>query len=210
MLYLYNMQSIGSIIYKRICGKGHGWVFSDHDFRDTGSRGAVRLELFRLVKNNKIRRVMRGIYDYPKFGKMLGQWVSPDLNQIAQALARKFGWRIQPSGDTALNFLGLSTQVAGRAVYFSDGPDREYLIGKQPLIFQKTLLKHASLKYSETALVVQALDVLTQDRFNSAVAKKIRSYFNEAMLKKILLDAKYVKGWIYDCLRIICLGGKSE
>ena len=204
------MQSIGNSIYKRICTKGHDWVFSDKDFWDIGSRGAVRLELFRLVKSGKIRRVMRGIYDYPKFSKMLGQWVSPDLNHVAQALARKFGWRIQPSGDTALNFLGLSTQVAGKVVYFSDGPDRKYLIGKQPLIFQKTFLKHAALKYPESALVVQALDVLTQNRFNPEVAKKIRSHFNKVVLKKILLDAQYVKGWIYDCLRIICLGGKSE
>ena len=132
------------------------------------------------------------------------------MHQIAKALARKFGWRIQPSGDAALNFLGLSTQVAGKIVYFSDGPDREYLIGKQPLIFKKTLLKHAALKYEETALVVQALDVLTKDRFDPQVAKKIRSHFNEAMLKKILLDARRVKGWIYDCIRIICLGDKSE
>lgn len=88
---------------------------------------------------------------------MLGQWVSPDLKQVAQALARKFGWRIQPSGDTALNFLGLSTQIAGKIIYFSDGPHREYIVGKQSLIYKKTLLKHASLRYPESALIVQAL-----------------------------------------------------
>jgi len=201
------MESIKNRIYRRIRGKGYLWAFSDVDFGDIGSREAVRQSLSRLVKQGKIRRVIRGVYDYPKYSELLKQQVSPDLSQVAQALARKFGWRIQPSGDTALNFLGLSTQVAAKIVYLSDGFNREYRIGKRSLIFKKTLLKHTGLKYSETALVVQALDALTQDRFNPKITKKIRSHFDEVMLKKILLDAQSVKGWIHKCIRIICVGG---
>jgi hypothetical protein len=58
----------------------------------------------------------------------LEQQVSPDIDQVARAIARKFRWRIQPSGTTAMNILGLSTQVPGRVVYLSDGPDRGYKI----------------------------------------------------------------------------------
>ena len=199
------METVENNIYRRIRGKGCLWAFSDSDFWDIASRDAVRQSLVRLFKEGKIRRLRHGLYDYPQFSKFLNEQLSPDLALVAQALARKFGWRIQPSGDAALNFLGLSNQVAGKVVYFSNGPDREYFIGKQALVFRKTLLKHAALKYAQTALVVQALDVLTQDRFNPQVAKKIRACFNEAMLKKILLDARCVKGWIYDCIRVICL-----
>jgi integrase len=71
---------------------------------------------------------IRGIYDYPRFSKLLDQSLSPDIDQVARALARKFRWCIQPTGATALNFLGLSTQVPARAVYLSDGPDRVYQI----------------------------------------------------------------------------------
>jgi len=204
------MESIENKIYRRIRGKSYLWAFSETDFGDLGSREAVRQSLVRLVKQGKIRRVIHGLYDYPKYSEMLKQQISPDLSQVAQALSRKFGWRIQPSGNTALNFLGLSTQVPGKIVYFSDGSNRDYRIGKQSLIFRKTLLKHAVFKYPETALVVQALDALTQDRFNSEIAKKIRAHFDEGMLKKILLDAQSVKGWIHKCIRIICVGGKSE
>ena len=204
------MQSIGNKIYKRICAKGHGWVFSDKDFRGIGSRGAVRLELFRLVKNGKIRRVMRGIYAYPKFSKMLGQWLSPDLHQVAQVLAHKFGWRIQPSGDTALNLLGLSTQVPGKIVYLSDGPQRKYSLGKLQLIFKKTVSKHVSFKYQQTAWIVQALNTLKQNRVDDKVIKQIRSQFNASMRKKILSDVGIVSGWIYDCIRMICSEKKGE
>jgi hypothetical protein len=58
--------------------------------------------------------------------------LSPDVDQVARAIARKFGWRIQPSGAIAANLLGLSTQVPARAAYLSDGPDRSYKIGNTP------------------------------------------------------------------------------
>ena len=200
------MEPIKNKIYRKVRSRNTQWTFTERDFVDIGSREAIRQALVRLVKEGKIRRVMRGIYDYPEYIKVLNKQASPDLNQVAQALARKFGWRIQPSGDTALNVLGLSTQVPGRIIYLSDGPNREYLVGKRQLIFQKTLLKHAGLKHRESALVVHGLEALGEERFSPKVGRKIRSNFDEAMLKKILLDSRRVKGWIYDCIRVICLG----
>lgn len=70
-----------------------------------------------LEKRREIRRIIRGIYDYPRFSKLLHQNLSPDIDPVARALARKFRWRIRPSGATALNFLGLSTQAPARAAY---------------------------------------------------------------------------------------------
>jgi hypothetical protein len=83
--------------------------------------------------------------------------LSPDTDQVARALARKFNWRIQPSGATALNLLGLSTQVPARAVYLSDGPDRSYTVGNTGLDFEHTALKEVGFKLRESGLIVQAL-----------------------------------------------------
>ena len=46
------------------------------------------------------------------------------MQQVANAIARKFNWRIQPTGDTALTYLGLSNQVNGNYTYLSDGPNK--------------------------------------------------------------------------------------
>ena len=78
-----------------------------------------------------IRRVIRGTYDYPRKSKALRGPLSPDIDQVAHALARKFPWRIQPDGATAQNLLGLSTQVRARVSYLSDGPDRSYTVGRR-------------------------------------------------------------------------------
>ena len=106
---------------RRIHGNGGRWAFSARDFADLGSRPTVDSALHRLERKGSIRRVIRGIYDRPQFSEVLSTELSPDLDQVAQALARKFGWRIQPSGAVAQNLLRLSTQVPARAVYLSDG-----------------------------------------------------------------------------------------
>ena len=60
---------------------------------------------------------MRGVCDYPRFSKLLAVTLDADIVKVAQALARKFGWNIQVSGNTVLNILGLFTQVPGTYIY---------------------------------------------------------------------------------------------
>lgn len=116
------MQSIEDKIVSRIYGRGRGWSFTPNDFIGDFPRANIDKSLSMLVRQNTIRRICRGVYDDPKYSELLKQELSPDFNQVAQALARKFNWRITPTGDAALNLLGLSTQVPGRPVYLSDGP----------------------------------------------------------------------------------------
>jgi Family of unknown function (DUF6088) len=156
----------------RIRGTGGGWAFSPRDFLNLGVRATVDSALHRLEKRGEIRRVIRGIYDYPRFSKLLDQSLSPDIDQVARALARKFRWRIQPSGATALNFLELSTQVPARAVYLSDGPVRVYQIGNTALVFEHTALKESGVELKESGLIVQALKLLGQERITPRSSRR--------------------------------------
>jgi hypothetical protein len=117
----------------RIQKTGGGWAFSPRDFLDIGGRPTVDSGLHRLEKRGEIRRVIRGIYDYPSFSKFLDQTLSPDIDQVARALARKFRWRIQPSGATALNFLGLSTQADAVATIPTHRPKNNPAFKMTPL-----------------------------------------------------------------------------
>jgi predicted transcriptional regulator of viral defense system len=116
------MQTIENKIIYRIYGHGRGWSFSANDFTAEFKRSSIDWVLSNLTESGKVRRIYRGIYDHPKYSELLKQNLSPDYDQVAQAFARKFNWRIQPTGDAALNLLGLSTQVLSRPVYLSDGP----------------------------------------------------------------------------------------
>src|SRR5215471_21823261 len=90
--------SIDKKTLSRIYGNGRGWAFSQADFADLGARSTIDSALHRREREGIIRRVIRGIYDYPRTSKALGGSTSQNIDQGAHALPRKFAWRIQPDG----------------------------------------------------------------------------------------------------------------
>ncbi len=200
-------QSIEKKIISRIYGRGRGWSFTKTDFVSEFGEANIHQVLSSLTKDGRIRRVFRGVYDYPRHSDLLDRPLSPNPDQVAHALARKFNWRIQPSGDAALNLLGLSTQVPGRWVYLSDGPGREYKIGEQSLVFRKSALKDVGFKYRESGLVVQALKALGREHVDRKVAEGIRQHLEPKACDRILKDTRSVTGWIYEAIKRICKEG---
>ncbi len=198
------MQSIENKVRSKIYGMGRGWAFSQSDFTRFGSRSSIDLALHRLLQKGTIRRVIRGLYDYPRLSRLLEQPMSPEMHQVAQALARKFGWRIQPSGQTALNILGVSTQVPGRYVYLSDGPSRSYAIDQRELRFEQTALKEAGFKRMESALLVNGLKALGEQQVNTMLEQDLRDWLKPELRGKVLDDTQRVRGWVREILRRVC------
>jgi hypothetical protein len=160
--------------------------------------------LHRLHAKGTIRRVIRGVYDYPKHSASLGRALSPDLDRVARALARKFGWRIQVTGPAALNLLGLSTQVPGRVAYVSDGPSRTYTVEGRDLTFVHTALREAGFKEWESSVLVQALKALGPDRITPAAVRTMRDFLEEGMRNRVLRDTPTVTGWVRNAILRIC------
>lgn len=179
------------------------------DFADVGTRATIDSSLHRLEKDGQIRRVIRGVYDYPRYSEVLQKAVTPDIHQVAQALARKFAWRIQPDGATAQNLLGLSTQVPSRVSYLSDGPSRSYTVGMTSLDFEHTALKEASFKLPESRLVVQALKAFGESRITPKLISQIRKKFGAALRQRMLLDTKTSTGWVYAAIQEIAKEGPN-
>lgn len=201
------MQAIEQKILSRIYGRGRGWAFTKTDFVAGFGEANIHQALSTLARAGTIRRVFHGVYDYPRYSDLLGQTLSPDIDQVAQALARKFNWRIQPSGDAALNLLGLSTQVPGRWVYLSDGPSREYAIGddsRQILAFRKSPLKDTGFKYRESGLLVQALKALGRERVDATTIETLRRQLDPKLCRHILSDTRAVTGWILQIIKQVC------
>ena len=198
------IQTVENKILFRIYGRGRGWAFTKTDFIAEFGKANIHKALSSLARAGKIRRVFRGVYDYPRQSKSLGKTLSPDIDQVAQASARKFNWRILPSGDTALNLLGLSTQVPGRWVYLSDGPTRQYKIGRQTLVFRNSALKETGFKRRKSGLVVQALKALGKERVDQNTIEAIRKQMDPKDYKHILKDTRSVTDWIYRFIKQIC------
>jgi hypothetical protein len=187
-----------------ISGHGRGWAFSSSDLLAKFSRTQADNLLSELLKDGKIRRVSRGVYDYPKYSEFLGQNVTPDIDQVARAYARKFNWRIEILGDSALNLLGVSTQVVAKYIYLNDGANRTYDILGTTLEFKKSTLKNIGFKYKESSLIVQALKALGKERITTDVIKQIQNKIEPKIYEKILKDTKSSTSWIYETIKQIC------
>tara|TARA_B100000809_G_C15090992_1_gene513192 strand:+ start:272 stop:889 length:618 start_codon:yes stop_codon:yes gene_type:complete len=197
-------QSVEDKVVARIYGNGRGWSFSPKDFLDLGTRKSVDMSLIRLTNKTTIRRVIRGVYDYPRYSELLQQKMGPDTHQVATALARKFGWRIQPSGAAASNLIGLSTQVPSQYIYKSDGPDRSYQIENTSLQFRHGALKETGFKNDESGLIVQALKAMSEEHVNDETIQIVRNWLPAEKRSRVLKDTERVTGWVYATIKKIC------
>ena len=154
-----------------------------------------------LAKAGDIRRILRGIYDYPRNSEILKRPVAPDLSEVAAALARKFNWNILPEGNTALNLLGLSTQVPAKYIYFSSGPSRTYDIDGQTLELRKKSSRETAMRHPESMLVVHALKTLGETYATPELIARLKTRYSAAQWRKIKSDTTTVTGWIYDIIR---------
>ena len=135
---------------------GRGSVFTPSDFLSVAVRSSVDQALSRLVKGGQLRRLARGLYDYPKLHPKLGA-LSPTPDDVARALARETGSRVQIAGARAANALGLSTQVPAQSTYLTDGPSRRVVLGKRVVDLRHASPKHLIAPGSPAGTVVQAL-----------------------------------------------------
>ena len=197
------MQSIHNKILARIRGKGRGCAFSSKDFLDLGDRNSVDKTLSRLRVQGIIRRVATGIYDFPRKDEELGGKLSPNINQVAQAIARKNGVRIQPSGAQAANLLGLSTQVPAQVVYLTNGKSRTVDVANRTLIFKRVEPREMQPGSDMGVLVTQALRYMGRDQVDKNVIDYLRRQLSDSDRKKLLKDARYLEDWIWEAVRRI-------
>jgi hypothetical protein len=198
------VKNISESVFYFIAGHGRGWAFSSSDLAGRFARQQIDNALSDLAQDGKIRRVARGLYDYPRYSDLLQKTLSPDIDQVANAYARKFNWRIEVSGESALNLLGLSTQIPAQYVYLSNGPSKSYDVMGVQLNFKKSTLKDIGFKHRESTLIVQALKALGKELLSESVFAIIREQIDPKSYNKILRDTQGSTGWIYEAIKQIC------
>lgn len=188
-------------IVKRARNNGRGSVFTPSDFLDLAGRAAVDQALSRLVKTGTLRRLARGLYDFPKLHPKLGP-LSPAPDDVAQALARETGSQVQVAGPRAANVLGLSTQVPARTSYLTDGPSRRVVLGKRIVDLRHASPKHLIAPGSAAGTVVQALRHLGPSRAADIVYVASRQ-LSPSDKKRLASTAVQAPAWMRPTLRAI-------
>ena len=192
------MQTVKRQILARLRRSGPGRAFVAKDFLDIASRGSIDMALSGLVRENAIRRVRRGLYDLPKTNPDLGGALSPDIDQTARALARRYRWTIVPEGAWAANLLGLSTQVPAKVVYLTDGPNQKVPIGRRTIHFKHARPHVLGKEQGTSALVIQALRYIGIKRMDDALILRLRALLSETDKRRLLKATRFGVDWIYE------------
>src|SRR5690554_7606759 len=168
------MESSKNQIETKILKSSLGEIFFAEDFYTYGSPGNIRLTLFRLVNEGILERIAHGIYLKPKKDPLLGT-LYPTTEEIAKQIAKRDKARIAPTGVLALYLLGLTTQIPLKAVYLTDGSQREIIIGNRSIQFKKTVPKSFAIKDELLHLIVQVFKEVGQNNVTEEFIEKIRS-----------------------------------
>ena len=195
-------QSIENKIVSRIYGKKRGWVFTPNHFLDLGSRTAVAQSLVRLAKSGTIRRLTRGLYDYPAKHPDFGI-LPPNYDRIAHALVGRDSLKIQPSGAYAANLLGLTEQVPAKIVFLTDGPNRKVQIDKRTIVLKRTTPKNMATAGRISGLIIQALRYLKRGNIDSTVIMKLKRRLSDDDKSALMKDIRYAPAWIGSIFRKI-------
>ena len=195
------MDSITNQI-ETIMSENQGKIFSINDFYDLGTKNTIKSILYRLNEENEIARLLDGLYTKPKYSKILNEYSYPDASAVAEKIADKFSWTIAPTGDTALNYTGLSTQVPNEYVYISDGAYREYLYRDKKIIFKHTTNRNITSYSKELSILIQAIKALGKDNISEEDIKKL-AVFAKEIQEDLIKDTLKLPFWIQEVLNKI-------
>jgi hypothetical protein len=175
-------------------------TFVPADFQSLGGRAAVDQALSRLVKAGTLRRVRRGVYDTPKRHPKLGP-LSPSLPQVAVAIARSTGSRLQISGAHAANQLGLSPQVPARVTYLTDGTTRTIRVGNSAIEFRHASPRTLVGAGTAAGVVIQAFRHLGRRSLTPDVINHVRRVLHDDDRKIVGAHVSKAPAWMQPALR---------
>ena len=151
-----NLDIKGRIL-ERMRSRAPFAVWTPVDFLALGPRAAVDKALQRLVRSNQIRRIERGLYDYPELSRLTGKPTNPDYTAVIDAVARRDQIRVLLDGLTAANQLGLADAVPARVIVHTDARIRPVTLGNLTITFRVTAPSRLYWSGRPAMRVVQAL-----------------------------------------------------
>lgn len=186
---------IKSAILKRIEESPENSIFFLSDFNDIGAIESVRKIFLQARHIGLLIHLAHGIYVKPKKSKF--GIIPPPLELIAYEIAERDHVKIIPSGYTAVNLLGLSTQIPMSLSYLTTGSTREVKIGSRSIKFKHAAPKNFAAEGMTIPLVIQALKELGIENIGSAEITSLKAYLKQAQDKdQIPNDLLMAPQWI--------------
>jgi len=193
------MSGVADRIIRRVRGKGRGCAFTPKDFLDLGTRASVDMALTRLVQAGHIRRIGRGLYDFPKLHDKLGA-LTPDGDTIVQAVATQSGDKIVVSGAQSANRLGISTQVPAKSSYATRGPTRIMKVAGRTIELKRSRAPILDDGSDTANAVLQMLAHIGKASIDDDLIRRLAARLDERDLKALMKAQSLMPGWMSDAV----------
>ena len=165
-------------IEAKIGNRPYDTVFFVSDFAVGGNDAYISRVLSKdMVARGILQKLSRGIYYKPKmtrFGPL-----KPSMWQVVEAIARRDKAEVLPTGFTALNQLGMSTQMPMKLVYLTSGMARTVKIGPQSVVFRHVSPRNFAYKGKLIPMLVQALKALGKENVTEEHKEMIRKLLRQ-------------------------------
>lgn len=186
-------------IYGRIASLEGGSIIFATDFLDFCTERQAGRVLTNLERAGKIKRLARGIYCKPtqtRFGPLF-----PDFPMIVEAVAQRDHAQALPSGYTAANMLGLTTQVPMAYTYITSGSSRKLTVEGKTINLQRAVPRNFAYKTRLAALIVQALKTTGEENIGQEEISALKNAIDknpdkEAFRNDVLLMPIWMKSII--------------
>jgi hypothetical protein len=193
-------ETIYNKVFIKIKKSKRGTLFFGDNFSSFGSAETIRRTLNRLVEAGEIDRVAPGIFVRPQIDKIIGK-ITPQIEDIANAIARRDKAKIVPTGAYALNKLGLSTQVPMKIVYLTDGSARKIKIGNYTISLIRTSPKNVAAIGKISRLAIQALKSIGTENITPKEIKQIQNALMKEKISYLEHDLRIAPAWIKEIIR---------
>ena len=187
------------LIRQRIAGMPVGEPFASAAFLNCGTRASVDQTLSRLVKAGDIERVARGVFVRPEVSRFVGK-VMPDLQKVAETVARTTGSIIQVHGAEAARRLELSTQVPTQPVFVTSGPTKRIRVGKMEIRLQHVCQRKLALAGRPAGLALAAMWYLGKKEMTPALIEKIRHQLGRSEFEVLKSATNAMPAWMSDAI----------
>lgn len=193
--------NIKSAVMERIVESQPHSVFFITDYTDLGAAETIRKILFEATLRGILEKAAHGIYVKPKesrFGK-----VPIPLEYLAEEIAERDKCRILPTGSTAANLIGLSTQVPMNLSYITTGSTRTIEIGDRKINFRHASPKNFAAKGTVMPLLIQGLREIGEENISGVEYEAIRRFIEKQQDPYLQEDLRLAPVWIQRIIKKI-------
>jgi hypothetical protein len=199
------VASIEDKLLRAIKRGGTGQCFTARNFLRLGGPEAVWQALSRLERRGIIRRLAKGLYDYPRRHPGIGL-LSPEPEAVAKAITERDASQLQPTGAYAANLLGLSEQVPAKVEFLTSGPGRKVKIGRREIILKSTVPRNMATAGRISGTVIQALRHIGKDHVSPDHVAQLRKRLSGGERAQLWEDRLNAPMWLLPILEQICRG----